>query len=254
MFKVDVIHPEAFFRILRIKRVSQTQICDICNNIILHFKGYMFRLWVIFRPSRVRSIVWVNNALWDPQHLKYPDCTIMKNVSDSSVTRMHTDYLHRHIPKVNHPGLGTTPVFTRRATGCRFLPEHRTASHSEEINTIIPYWHRTEQATSTHDIPRSSYTTRDTRIHFNTPPPAASRPTHISNSGSWTNLTPPPRFPRSAWCTHFAPSCWSIPNQVLPNPRSNTTTNPPTPWTLSTFPHSRLPCQPPRCVHSDYKF
>jgi hypothetical protein len=29
---------------LRIKHVSQTQLCDICNNTILHLKGYLFRL------------------------------------------------------------------------------------------------------------------------------------------------------------------------------------------------------------------
>jgi hypothetical protein len=42
--EVDVIHPEVFIRILRKERVSQTQLCGICNNTILHLKGYMFRL------------------------------------------------------------------------------------------------------------------------------------------------------------------------------------------------------------------
>jgi hypothetical protein len=42
--KVDVIHPEVFIRVLRIKRVGQTQLCGIRNTTILHLKGYMFRL------------------------------------------------------------------------------------------------------------------------------------------------------------------------------------------------------------------
>jgi hypothetical protein len=143
------------------------------------------------------------------------------------ITRIHTDHFHCLIPKVNHPGLGTPPACTRRATGCRFLHERRTYSHSEKINTVTPYWHRTEQATSMNDILQCSYTTRDTRVHFNTPPPATSRPNHTSKQGAGPTPHHPPHFFRSAWCTQSALSCLSIPDQVISNPHSNTTTNPP---------------------------
>jgi hypothetical protein len=52
------------------KSVSvKTQPSDICNNIILHVKGYMFRLY----PSHLQALkgqihnIIINNALWDPQ-------------------------------------------------------------------------------------------------------------------------------------------------------------------------------------------
>jgi hypothetical protein len=50
----------------------KTQPTDICNNIILHAKSYMFRLYLSHLQAlkgQIHNII-INNALWDPQRLQ----------------------------------------------------------------------------------------------------------------------------------------------------------------------------------------
>jgi hypothetical protein len=72
MFKVDVFHPEVFIQYIG-KNVSvKIQPSDICNNIILHAKGYMFLLYLSHLQAlkgRIHNII-INNAMWDPQRLQ----------------------------------------------------------------------------------------------------------------------------------------------------------------------------------------
>jgi hypothetical protein len=60
--KPPILHLKLIFSIpkcfqnTRIKGVSQTQRCDICNNTILHWKGHMFRLYLTLEGLKMTQV------------------------------------------------------------------------------------------------------------------------------------------------------------------------------------------------------